>query len=116
MALGVPVRRECDTVRHFGGRPFGFSNSLLRLRMTSGYREEVSRANRSAETRTASEWKTFAELEGTFLRWKRRGFWGHDLLDESGRAALCSVQKLPFERLTMTLRGRPCQLRGRDGP
>lgn len=37
-------------------------------------------------------------------------------MDKSGRAALCSVQKLPFKRLTMTLRGRPCQLRGRDGP
>lgn len=66
-------------------------------------------------TRNASDWKNFSALEGTFLRWRRRGFWNHDLFDESGSAALCSVQKLPFRRMTMALYGRPCQLRGRDG-
>ena len=104
------------TLRHHGSRPFGFSNCLQLLPMTHGYREEVSRANRAAATRTTSNWETFAELEGTYLRWRRRGLWDHDLLDESGLPALCSVQKLPFKRLTMTLRGRPCQLRGRGGP
>ncbi len=75
----------------------------------------MSLASISATRRKASEWNKFPTLDGTFLRWRRRSFWSHDLMDSSGGAALCSVQKLPFKRMTLALHGRRCQLRPRDG-
>jgi hypothetical protein len=58
----------------------------------------------------ASEWNQFTVLDGTFLRWKRRGVWDHELLDASSGDILSSVQKLPFKNLTMAIHGQPCQL------
>jgi hypothetical protein len=74
----------------------------------------MSPTYRSATRRKTSDWNQFRDLGGTFLRWRRRGFWDHDLLDVTGGGALCSIQKLPFRPRTMALHGTPCQFR-RDG-
>jgi hypothetical protein len=64
--------------------------------------------------RSATAWNQFASSEGTLMRWRRRGLWQHDLRDDAG-SVLCSVQKVPFQRTSMTLRGQPCHLRRPSG-